>query len=281
MQTLDYITPVVGDPYLYGQIAAANALSDCFAMGAKAITALNILGFDECHFSTEIASEIMAGGASKVKECGAALTGGHSTSSPEMFYGLSVTGLAYNGKFWANNTAREGDIIIITKPLGFGVIATAIKAKLASINQTIEAASLMAQLNFYALNALKDIDVHACTDVTGFGFLGHLGEMLPNGLDIVAYKDSLPILSSAREFSAMGLVPEGSYKNKDYASKLIKGEADMLLYDAQTSGGLLVAVSQSQSQTALKRLKEAGYEHSAIVAEVVKSFDKSSKIIIT
>ncbi|BCX80008.1 selenide, water dikinase [Campylobacter sp. 19-13652] len=274
VQTLDYITPVVDDPYIYGQIAAANALSDCFAMGANAITALNILGFDECHFDSEIANEIMAGGASKIRECGAALVGGHSTSSPEMFYGLSVTGIAKNGKFWANNTAKIDDVLILTKPLGFGVLATAIKAGLAKNVQIKEASRLMSQLNYYALAALSEINVNACTDVTGFGLLGHLYEMTRDEISVELSLKDIPLLLSAQEFSAMGLIPEGSYKNREFVSEFVSGEADMLLYDAQTSGGLLIAVSQKDANIALKKLKEAGYEHSAIIAHITKSYSK-------
>lgn len=279
VQTLDYITPIVNEPYIYGQIAAANALSDCFAMGAEAITALNILGFDDCHFLSEVANEIMAGGASKVRECGAALVGGHSTSSPEMFYGLSVTGIAKNGKFWANNTAKIGDILILTKPLGFGVLAASIKGGLASSEQIKQVSSLMSQLNYYALNALKDIEVNACTDITGFGLLGHLYEMSRDDISIIIDSKSVPVLKSAQEFSKMGLVPQGSYKNKEYVNKFVNGKADILFFDAQTSGGLVLAIPQKHAQLALNRLKDAGYSYSAIIAQVRQRTQNSAIII--
>lgn len=271
VQTLDFITPVVDDPYLYGQIAAANSLSDIFAMGAKVINALNIVGFDSCNLEPEILSEILQGGLSKVRECGGALVGGHTIETKEMYYGLSVTGSVRPNKFWANNTACEGDVLILTKPLGMGALSTAIKADMLNLDQIKEAVSYMAQLNFYAVEAMSEICVNAATDVTGFGFLGHLSEMLRADIGFEILADKVPILSSAKEVAAMGLLPAGSYKNREFASKFVSGkEADMLLYDAQTSGGLLLAVDEKHANLALKRLKEAGYEMSQAVG-VVKS----------
>lgn len=271
VQTLDFITPVVDDPYLYGQIAAANSLSDIFAMGAKVINALNIVGFDSCNLEPEILSEILQGGLSKVRECGGALVGGHTIETKEMYYGLSVTGSVHPSKFWANNTACEGDALILTKPLGMGALSTAIKADMLNLDQIKEAASYMTQLNFYAVEAMSEICVHAATDVTGFGFLGHLSEMLRADISFEIRADKVPILSSANDVAAMGLLPAGSYKNREFASKFVSGkEADMLLYDAQTSGGLLLAVDERHANLALKRLKEAGYEMSQAVG-VVKS----------
>ena len=272
VQTLDFITPVVDDPYLYGQIAAANSLSDIFAMGAKVINALNIVGFDSCNFEPEILSEILQGGLSKVRECGGALVGGHSITTKEMYYGLSVTGSVHPSKFWANNTARAGDVLILTKPLGMGAISTAIKADMLNLDRIKEAASYMAQLNFYAVGAMKDIRVSAATDVTGFGFLGHLSEMLRDDIGFEIFADKVPILNSAKEAASMGLLPAGSYKNREFASKFVSGkEADILFYDAQTSGGLLLAVDERDANLALNRLKDAGYEMSSAVGEVKKN----------
>lgn len=269
VQTLDFITPVVDDPYLYGQIAAANSLSDVFAMGAKVINALNIVGFDSCHFEAEILSEILQGGLSKVRECGGALVGGHSITTKEMYYGLSVTGAVHPSKFWANNTACAGDVLILTKPLGMGAISTAIKADILDLASIKEAVLYMAQLNFYAVDAMSEICVSAATDITGFGFLGHLSEMLRGDIGFEIFADKVPILNSAKEMSSMGLLPAGSYKNREFASKFVSGkEADILLYDAQTSGGLLIAVNENKASLALKRLKEAGYELSQIVGAV-------------
>lgn len=281
MQTLDFITPVVDDPFLYGQIAAANSLSDVFAMGANAINALNIVGFDSCNFEAEILNEIMQGGLSKVRECGACVVGGHSISTPEMYYGLSVTGLINPSRFWANNTAKIGDVLILTKPLGSGILSTAIKADLLNQTQIKTAVETMRMLNFYALNALNDIKVNACTDVTGFGFLGHLSEMLNDKIEFEIFSQNVPVLADAVEFANMGIIPEGSYKNRNFCRDLIEGDADIIFFDAQTSGGLILAVSQKDANLAVKRLKNAGYESTSIIGSVLpKSSQKPIKFII-
>lgn len=281
VQTLDFITPVVDDPFLYGQIAAANSLSDIFAMGANVLNALNIVGFDSCNFEAEILNEIMQGGLSKVRECGGTIVGGHSISTPEMYYGLSVTGLVNPQNFWANNTAKIGDMLILTKPLGSGILSTAIKADLLSLTQIKSAVDTMRTLNFYALNALNDIKVNACTDVTGFGFLGHLSEMLNDKIEFEIFSKNVPVLADAIEFANMGIIPEGSYKNRNFCRDLIDGEADIIFFDAQTSGGLILAVSQKDANLAVKRLKNAGYESTSIIGSVLpKSSQKPIKFII-
>ncbi len=265
VQTLDFITPVVDDPFIFGQIAAANSLSDVFAMGGRVLNALNIVGFDSCNLSGEILGEILRGGLDKVAECGGVIVGGHTIETQQMYYGLSVTGVVSPNSFWSNNSAREGDVLILTKPLGTGVLSTAIKADLLNSAQIKQAVETMRQLNFYAVDALKGINVTAATDVTGFGFLGHLSEMLNDKISFEIYAGNVPVIAVAREFADMGIIPEGSYKNREFASKFVCGEADILLYDAQTSGGLLLAVAQSEANSALSRLKGAGYENSAVV----------------
>jgi len=265
VQTLDFITPVVDDPFIFGQIAAANSLSDGFAMGGRVLNALNIVGFDSCNLSGEILGEILCGGRDKVAECGGVIVGGHTIETQQMYYGLSVTGVVSPSRFWSNNSAREGDVLILTKPLGTGVLSTAIKADLLNSAQIKQAVETMRQLNFYAVDALKDIKVTAPADVTGFGFLGHLSEMLNDKISFEIYTGNVPVIAVAREFADMGIIPEGSYKNREFASKFVCGEADILLYDAQTSGGLLLAVPQSEANSALSRLKGAGYENSAVV----------------
>ena len=265
VQTLDFITPVVDDPFIFGQIAAANSLSDVFAMGGWVLNALNIVGFDSCNLSGEILGEILHGGRDKVAECGGVIVGGHTIETQQMYYGLSVTGVVSPSRFWSNNSAREGDALILTKPLGTGVLSTAIKADLLNSAQIKQAVETMRQLNFYAVDALKGINVTAATDVTGFGFLGHLSEMLNYKISFEIYAGNVPVIAVAREFADMGIIPEGSYKNREFASKFVRGEADILLYDAQTSGGLLLAVPQSEANLAISRLKDAGYENSAVV----------------
>ncbi len=271
VQTLDFITPVVDDPYLYGQIAAANSLSDVFAMGAQVINALNIVGFDSCNLDDEILSQIMQGGLSKVRECGGVIVGGHSIATPEMYYGLSVTGQVHPKKFWANYTSKAGDTLILTKPLGMGALSTAIKADMLNLEQIKEAAGYMSQLNFYAVGAMEGIRVNAATDVTGFGFLGHLSEMGRDDISFEIFTRDVPILASAREVASIGLLPAGSYKNLEFCAKFLNidaNDADILLFDAQTSGGLLLAVDANDTQKALKRLKEAGYEMTSVVGTV-------------
>ena len=265
VQTLDFITPVVDDPFIFGQIAAANSLSDVFAMGGWVLNALNIVGFDSCNLSGEILGEILHGGRDKVAECGGVIVGGHTIETQQMYYGLSVTGVVSPSRFWSNNSAREGDALILTKPLGTGVLSTAIKADLLNSAQIKQVVETMRQLNFYAVDALKGINVTAATDVTGFGFLGHLSEMLNDKISFEIYAGNVPVIAVAREFADMGIIPEGSYKNREFASKFVSVEADILLYDAQTSGGLLLTVPQSEANSALSRLKDAGYENSAVV----------------
>ncbi|ANE35387.1 selenophosphate synthetase [Campylobacter iguaniorum] len=268
VQTLDFITPVVDDPFLFGQIAAANSLSDVFAMGANALSAMNIVGFDKCNFSQEILHEIMAGGKSKIKECGAILVGGHSIETKENIYGLSVTGSVHPDKFWSNNTAKVGDLLILTKPLGSGVMSTAIKGDMASLSQIKEAVSIMSQLNFYAIKACDGLEINAATDVTGFGFLGHLSEMLNERVSFEIYENVVPILKSAKDLASQGIIPEGSYKNAEFTKNLCNKEANILLSDAQTSGGLILSVPDKDAYKALANLKNAGYERAEIIGTV-------------
>ncbi len=280
VQTLDFITPVVDDPYYYGQIAAANSLSDVFAMGGEVLTALNIVGFDACNVSEEALKQIMRGGLDKVKECGGAVVGGHSIATLEMYYGLSVTGRVDPKHFWANNTAKVGDVLILTKPLGFGALSTAIKGDFCTKEQIFEAIKFMSQLNFYALTPMKELRVNACTDITGFGFLGHLSEMLNDEICFEIYADKVPILQSARDMANFGLLPEGSYKNREFVKDKVEGEFDILLCDAQTSGGLLFSVNQNDAILAVKNLKNAGYEFASIVGVVKEKFTQNLPIKI-
>lgn len=267
VQTLDFITPVVDDPYIFGQIAAANSLSDVFAMGAKALTAMNIAGFDKCHFDSEILSEIFHGAKSKINECGAVLVGGHTIETPENIFGLSVTGIV-GDNFWANNTAQVGDLLILTKPLGSGVLATCIKGGALSLEQIKEAADLMSMLNFYAVNALQNIKVSAATDVTGFGFLGHLSEMLRDEISFEIYVNSVPVSRTAKHFANSGIIPEGSYKNLAFCEKFCSKTPEILLCDAQTSGGLILSITEKDAFKALASLKSVGYEEAEIVGAV-------------
>jgi selenide,water dikinase len=273
VQTVDLITPVVDDPYLYGQIAAANSLSDVFAMGARVLTAMNVVGFDGCNHPREVLAEILAGGASKVRECGGLVVGGHTIETPEMLYGLSVTGEVRPERILRNDTPRVGDRLLLAKPLGMGVLTTAIKADLLSREAVLRVAEILAQLNDRAARSLESFDVSACTDVTGFGLAGHAWEMSGRGRVTLAFEyAALPILPKAKEMAAMGIIPAGSHNNKAYLSPHVawraKEEDPILFYDAQTSGGLLVAVRAEQAERLRERLVDGGYAYAAVVGEV-------------
>ncbi len=279
VQTVDIITPVVDDPYVYGQIAAANSLSDIFAMGAEVATAMNVVGFDGCNHPKEVLNEILEGGQSKIKECGGVIVGGHTIETPEMLYGLSVSGFVHPDKIYRNNTPRVGDVLILTKPLGMGILTTAIKADMLSSESVKKIAFILAQLNYKASEIMKNYDVSACTDVTGFGLLGHALEMAENGVGIEFDFDSIPFLNEAKEMADMGIIPAGTYNNMSYVKDKVlfkkELEDEILLFDAQTSGGLLIAVKEQDAQRLLNELKDTGYDYSSIVAQVVKREKKS------
>lgn len=282
VQTLDFITPIVGDPFIFGAIAAANSLSDVFAMGGEVLSAMNIMSFDSLHHKSEIAKEIMAGGASKIFESGGVLAGGHSVRGSELFYGLSVTGKVARDGFWANNTARVGNALILTKPLGSGVLSTALKNGALNEAWRDEMIEQMSTLNLRAMRVLRQFSVSGATDVTGFGFLGHLGEMLNPSVEFEIYGSAVPLMSGVRECINAGFVPGGSMSNRDFASVPVKESSDEVLmsalYDAQTSGGLLVALPEKQAQSALNALKNEGYEQASIVGLALTP--KSQKRII-
>lgn len=282
VQTVDFITPVVDDPYLYGQIAAANSLSDIYAMGAKVETALNIVAYDNCHITKEILHEILRGGIDKVREAGGVVLGGHTIEDIEMKYGLSVTGTVHPDKILRNNTIKSGDKIILTKPLGMGVITTSIKADEASKNAIDKAVFHMNFLNKIASELAVEVGVNAMTDVTGFGLLGHLYEMINKNTSIQLEFNAVPFIEEAFELAEMGLFPGGSYRNEHYykphielQNKSIAEHKLMLMYDAQTSGGLLISVPQEKANMLLAKLKSAGIEWAAIIGEVTDSAENN------
>jgi len=283
VQTVDYITPVVDDPFVYGQIAAANSLSDIFAMGADVLTAMNLVGFDGCNHQKEVLGEILQGGLSKVKECGGIVVGGHTIETPEMTYGLSVSGLVHPKKIFRNNTLRVGDVLILTKPIGMGVLTTAIKADLLDEKTVKNTAKILAELNYKASLIAREYDVSACTDITGFGLAGHSFEMSSNKFTIEFDFNSIPILEEAKSLANMGIIPAGTYANKSYVSPHVEVKKEyhdeIFFYDAQTSGGLLIAINQKEATKLLERLKNEGYEYSSIVA-IVKEFDTKSLSLI-
>ncbi len=278
VQTVDFITPVVDDPFIYGQIAAANSLSDVFAMGGEAKTALNIVGFDAKHHTSEILGEILRGGQSKAEECGAVIVGGHTIETPEMIYGLSCTGFVHPERVLRNNTVQEGDVIILTKPLGMGILITAIKGDLLDMPTMKRVAENLCALNYQASLIAREFEAHACTDVTGFGFLGHLQEMSAGRLTISVNADAVPFFAEAEGMAEMGIIPEGTYANKEYLQTKVRFCRDigfakeMILFDAQTSGGLLIALKASSADDMIRRCADMGIA-AACVAEVIAKTD--------
>lgn len=282
IQTLDFFTPVVDDPYLFGQIAAANALSDIYAMGGTAKVAMNIVAFPNC-LSPSVLGDIMKGGADKVAESGALLIGGHSIQNDVPLYGLSVTGFVHPEKIQKNYGAKEGDILIITKQVGTGIVSTAAKVDMASKEAGEEAIKVMTTLNRLPKEIMDNYPVHACTDVTGFGLLGHGIEMAePSEVSFELYADEIPYVTESMSLAETGMIPEGAYKNKKYFdSKVdlsgVKEVYGDLLFDPQTSGGLLYAVEAKYGEEIIKALK--GSSLATEVAIIGKVVPKKEKLI--
>ena len=281
IQTVDFFPPMVDDPFTFGQIAAANALSDVYAMGGEPRLALNVVAFPNC-LGAEVLGEILAGGASKVKEAGAVLAGGHSINDEEPKYGLCVSGFVKPDRIWKNGGARTGDVLLLTKPLGVGLINTAVKAGMASEEAERKAVESMSCLNKLAMEVLREVEVHSCTDVTGFGLTGHALETArASGKSLVIQTDKLEVLPDALFYASMGLVPEGTYRNKAFNKKDVRLEEQVdeamedLVFDPQTSGGLLVSLKREDAENVLVRLAEAGYPLKAgIVGAVTDLQDK-------
>lgn len=280
IQTIDYFTPIVDDPYMFGQIAAANALSDVYAMGGEPKTVLNIVGYPVKKLGPEILAEILRGAGDKVKEAGAVTVGGHSIDDQEPKFGLSVTGLAHPEKIWKNVGAMPGDVLVLSKPIGVGIMTTGIKRSEISAEQEIEVTELMALLNKSAAEALKPFNPHAVTDVTGFGLLGH-GSEIARGSN-VSFEISLsnvPVLAGTYELAAKGVVPGGSKSNhkwleNDVMYEEISYEEQIVLCDAITSGGLLVSLPKKEAEPYVDALKESGLIHASIIGEVLEKKDK-------
>jgi selenide,water dikinase len=264
---------------VYGQIAAANSLSDVFAMGGDVATALNIVGFDGCHHPKSVLKEILEGGQNKVKECGGIIIGGHTIEAPEMVYGLSVTGFVHPQRIYRNNTPRVDDVLIVTKPIGMGVMTTAIKADMVDEKTIKKVADILAQLNYKSSLAMREFDVGACTDITGFGLFGHAYEMSDKKFTLEFDFSAIPIVEEAKELASMGIIPAGTYNNRAYISDKVKVintyEDEIFAYDAQTSGGLLISVSQKDAPALLRRLQDEGYVYSSIIAQVKNKEEKS------
>lgn len=280
IQTVDFLTPVVDDPYTYGQIAAANSLSDVYAMGGDPSLAMNIICFPNC-LSPDVMAEILKGGYDKIRESGAILIGGHTVEDEEPKYGLCATGFIHPKDVKANSTAKVGDVLVITKPVGVGIVNTAIKAQFAESDVYEEAVKNMATLNKFAKDAMMKVGANACTDVTGFGLLGHSLEMAEgSGVTIKLYSENIPILKGAVEFAKMGLVPEGAYANERFIGDKVvfKNEIERhvrdILFDPQTSGGLLISLERDRAEALLKELEGSETEY-ALVGEVIEAGEKA------
>lgn len=278
IQTLDFFTPIVDDPYAFGQIAAANSLSDVYAMGGDPKLAMNIVCFPNC-LSPDVLVQILKGGHDKVEEAGALLVGGHTVEDEEPKYGLSVAGFVHPDKVLANNNAKPGDVLVLTKPLGVGIINTAIKGGLVDEQSYEEAIKIMSALNKYAKDAIDKVEVNSVTDITGFGLLGHSLEMAEgSSVTIKIDHKSVPVITKALEYAQMGLVPAGAYSNREYVGDKIKFINDIsddmidILYDPQTSGGLLISVSKDNVDSLLKELENTPTEF-AVVGEVTEKED--------
>jgi len=283
VQTVDYITAIVDDPYTFGMIAVANSLSDIYSMGSKPITAMNIIAFPSDTMDISIMTQVLKGSLIKLNEAGVTLVGGHSVKDTELKYGLCATGVVHPDKVITKSNAKVGDEIILTKPLGTGIITTALKAGMLGKETKTKLSEQMVRLNEKAAQAMVDMGVNACTDITGFGLLGHTCEMAENSqVTVEIFADKVPFITEALEFARMGLVPEGMYANQEFRGDMVKdGVADedllSLLFDPQTSGGLLISVPAEKAELLLSAIRKGGDNEAAIIGRVI---DKSESQII-
>jgi len=286
IQTVDFFTPIVDDPYWFGQIAAANALSDVYAMGGVPKTAMNLVAFPLKDMDISVLRQIIQGGLDKMKEAGVILVGGHSVEDKELKYGLSVTGFIHPDRVLTKKNLKAGDRLILTKPLGTGIINTAIKGGLASEEIIEFVTDLMATLNRYAAEIMNDYPVHACTDITGFGLLGHIAEMVvDSNYGIEIWSEKIPVIPKALEYAGMGLVPAGAYKNREFREKMVDFVPSVdrliqdILFDPQTSGGLLICVDKESADDLVKSLKKKEINDAAVIGEVLS--DPAGRIVVS
>ena len=278
IQTLDFFTTMINDPYLYGQIAATNALSDVYAMGGEVISALNIVAFPE-NMDLEILHQILKGGAEKVHEAGGVLAGGHSIHDATPKYGLSVTGIVHPDKILQNNNCKEGDLLIITKPLGVSIINTAHMVKECSEEAFAQSVKQMTTLNKYSAEVMKDFNVNSCTDITGFGFLGHLVEMLDGKSSAEVWAKDIPYIEEAYKCDNEFIITAGGQLNRTHVEPNVEYQIkdfalEEIMYDPQTSGGLLISVPEEEAQELLERLNTFEIK-SAIVGKVIPKQEKA------
>ena len=287
IQTVDFFTPIVDDPYTFGQIAAVNALSDVYAMGGKPLAAMNIICFPIGKIDIDILRQILKGGLDKMREADVLLVGGHSVEDNELKYGLSVTGVIHPEKVLLNKNARVGDKLVLTKPLGTGIISTALKGGVADEGLVARSVKSMTILNKRTMELMTEMpDVHACTDITGFGFLGHTCEMVEGSdVGVQVYASAVPYFPGIRELVEMGVVPGGLYRNKTFRMNMIEVDPSCpnwlidILFDPQTAGGLLISLPSEQAEALIKKMHAEGVEEAAIVGEVIP--EPKGKIRIT
>jgi selenide,water dikinase len=285
IQTIDFFTPIVDDPYDFGQITVANALSDVYAMGGKPLTALNIVCFPINKLDISILKDMLKGGIDKMKEAGVTLVGGHSIDDAELKYGLSVTGTVHPEYLVTNSGAKAGDKLILTKPLGTGIISTALKAGKVSKETIAKMTKYMAALNKKASELMQEVGVHACTDITGFGLLGHACQLAQNSqVGIKINSSAVPVFTEVEDFAKAGLCPGGLYRNRDFYGKMVEFSNQVpdytrdILFDAQTSGGLLISLAPETAELLVKKLQKAGVQDAAIIGEVISK--PAEKIIV-
>jgi selenide, water dikinase len=285
IQTIDFFTPIVDDPYDFGQIAVANALSDVYAMGGKPLTAMNVVCFPTKKLDISILKDILKGGIDKMMEAGVTLVGGHSIDDAELKYGLSVTGIVHPKRMVTNAGAIVGDQLILTKPLGTGIISTALKAGKASKETVAKMTKYMASLNKKASELMQEVGVNACTDITGFGFLGHACQLAQNSqVGIKVSSGSVPVFTEVENFAKAGLCPGGLNRNREFYGKMVKfseqvpGYIQDILFDPQTSGGLLISLAPEEAELLMSRLKKAGIPEASIVGEVISK--PAGKIVV-
>lgn len=276
IQTVDFFTPIVDDPYGFGQISASNALSDVYAMGGVPKTAMNLVAFPLEDMDMSVLRQILQGGLDKMREAEVVLVGGHSVEDKELKYGLSVTGFIHPDRILTKKGLKTGDRLILTKPLGTGIINTAIKGGLASEEIIDTVTRLMATLNRDAAEIMKDYPVHACTDITGFGLLGHIAEMIiDTEFGVRLTSKTIPIIPETLEYAGMGLIPAGTYNNREFRECMVDFTPSVdrllqdILFDPQTSGGLLMCVDRESADDLLDKLKEKGLASAAIIGEVL------------
>ncbi len=285
VQTVDYFTPIVDDPYMFGAVAAANALSDVYAMGGKPLTVLNIVGFPVSKLDKKILAEILRGGADKVREAGAVIVGGHSIDDSDPKFGMAVTGIVHPDKIWTNAGACPGDRLVLTKPIGVGIVTTAIKRAKATPEAIRQVETVMATLNKAASETAQHFTVHACTDVTGFGLLGHTAEMARGacvGIEIDA--KAVPMLPDAYSLAELGIIPGGTFRNYEWLADDVEYAESVdevtrkILCDAVTSGGLLLSVPAEEADALVDALKLNGVEWATVIGRVVEEHPK--KIVV-